>query len=232
MISRDVKLKILNNNYLLGVVVFFQNIIYWFWNSKKIKGKENAIKIGENVILRKASFKIIGNNNTIIISKNCRMRNMKFEIEGSNNMIFLDEKVNFMEKGWFLIQGENSRISIGKSSLFRDAKLFAGESNTKIEIGNSCFCGIVSFSTSDFHSIIDLESGRRINPPGDIKVGDNNWITNHILIRKGAEINDNSVISPYSIVNRKFEKSNIVLAGQPAKIIKENITWSREKLPY
>ena len=58
-----------------------------------------------------------------------------------------------------------------------------------------------------------------------------NWITNGVNIRKGKTIimND-TVIAANSFVNAKFINSNIIIAGQPAKVVKENIVWSREKL--
>lgn len=228
----DLKRSILDSERLSNFVFFIINLKYSLKNCKKIRGKGNKMNISPNSLYRNVKFKISGNNNQIIIEKRCLMRNVMFEVEGSNNKIIIGEKINIMEKAVFLITGDNCTITIGAKSLFRDASFFAGESNTKIEIGNNCFCGIVSFSTSDFHSIIDLTSGKRINAPASIKVGSDNWITNHILIRKGAEIKNFTVISPYSIVNKKFEKSNVILAGQPARIVKEEITWSRELLPY
>jgi acetyltransferase-like isoleucine patch superfamily enzyme len=233
MIHREkLKLKILNNKWLKTITFSTINLRFYFVNKKVISGKRNILNISKNSLYRNVKYKIFGDDNYIDIKNHCIMRNVIFEIEGNNNTIIIEESVNFMEKSVLLIQGNNCNIKIGINSIFRDVKMFAGESNTNIEIGKNCLCGILTLSTSDFHSIIDLDSGKRINPPNSIKIGNDNWITNHILIRKGAEIANFTVVSPYSIVNKKFENSHIILAGQPAKIVKENITWSREKLPY
>lgn len=231
-IKNNLKSKILHNSKLFKLVCFFINSKYFFSNRRSINGKENIINKGKYSIYRNVKIRINGNHNQITIGNRCIMRNVVFEVQGENNSITLNDSINFMEKGRILIQGDNCTIYVGKGSLFREANMFAGESNTKIEIGDNCFCGIVTFSTSDFHSIIDLQNGKRINPPDNIKIGNENWITNYVSIRKGAEIKDYNVISPYTIVNKKFMKSNVILAGQPAKVVKENITWSREKLPY
>lgn len=226
------KKKVLQNKKWLFIVFFIINIKYFFVNRKKIRGKNNKIETAKNSLYRNVKFNVRGNNNYILIKKRCITRNVSFEIVGDNNTIIVGESINIMEKAEFLIEGNNCSIVIGNNSLFRDVKFFAGESDTNIVIGDNCFCGILSFSTSDFHSIIDLASGKRINPPSSIKVGNDNWITNNVLFNKGAETSDFTVVSPYAIINKKFEQSNIILAGQPARVVKENITWSREKLPY
>ena len=48
------------------------------------------------------------------------------------------------------------------------------------------------------------------------------------VIAKGAKVNDGSVVGFGSIVNKKFEEKNILIAGAPAKKMKENIDWAIE----
>ena len=47
------------------------------------------------------------------------------------------------------------------------------------------------------------------------------------LILKGAKISDGSVVGAMSLVNKKFEEENIVLAGVPARKIRGNVSWKR-----
>jgi acetyltransferase-like isoleucine patch superfamily enzyme len=87
-------------------------------------------------------------------------------------------------------------------------------------------------NTSDFHSIIDKNTNLRINIPQNIIIEDDVWIGFNARINKGAVIGKDSVVATAAIVPGKNFPSNVILAGIPAKIIKENITWCREKLPY
>ena len=231
MISR-IKKYILKHKLFLNLIAQFYYTIFYLSLRYRVKGYNNKIIKAGDVILRKGYIKIKGNNNKIQIGEKCRLRNVTFEINGNNNLIKLSEKITFMEAGYFLIEGNNCVIDISESTFFKDCNLFAGESNTKIIIGKNCFLGIVTFSTSDFHSIIDNKSGLRINKPDNIKIGNNIWITNSVIVRKGAIISDDSVIVTNSLVNKKFLTPNVLIAGQPAKVIKTNINWSREKLPY
>jgi acetyltransferase-like isoleucine patch superfamily enzyme len=47
---------------------------------------------------------------------------------------------------------------------------------------------------------------------------------------KGSFIKDNSIIATGSVVTKAFEESNVIIAGSPAKIVKENVSWVRERI--
>ena len=45
------------------------------------------------------------------------------------------------------------------------------------------------------------------------------------MVVKGAHIPDNCGVAPYSFVNKQFSKKNSLIAGIPAKVIKEDFYW-------
>lgn len=55
------------------------------------------------------------------------------------------------------------------------------------------------------------------------------WIGANVDINKGAFVADNSIVGSNSVVTKRFEESNIILIGMPAKKIREAVTWSRNK---
>ena len=50
------------------------------------------------------------------------------------------------------------------------------------------------------------------------------WICANSTILKGALISDNSVVGAGTIVSKKFEHRNVLIAGKN-KIVKENVNW-------
>jgi len=54
-----------------------------------------------------------------------------------------------------------------------------------------------------------------------IVIGRNVWIGNNAIILKGTEIGDNSVIGAGAVVTGGKLPSNVVIAGNPARILKE-----------
>lgn len=139
----------------------------------------------------------------------------------------------FYENGWLCIEGDNCSITIGHKTTIGSADIFCGESNTKIEIGEDCmFSRDIRMNTSDFHSIISTETGKRINPPQDIKIENHVWVGNNAFIGKGSVIRKNTVVASRAYLSGKEYPSHTIIGGLPAKVIKEKVTWSREKLPF
>jgi acetyltransferase-like isoleucine patch superfamily enzyme len=87
----------------------------------------------------------------------------------------------------------------------------------------------VSFRSSDSHSILN-EKGERINPAGNITIKDHVWIGMRSIVLKNSIIHDNCIIGAGSVCNKDYEKDNCLIAGNPAKIVKENVNWSRDRL--
>ena len=152
-------------------------------------------------------------------------------MEGNNNTIHIGAGVMVYEHCYISIKGDGWSISIDDSTTIGDASLFAEESHTSIRIGKDCMLGRkISISTTDFHSIIDVATGKRINPAKDVTIGNHVWIGSDVAINKGVAVADNSIVGSNSVVTKRFEESNIILIGIPAKKIREAVTWSRQKL--
>lgn len=99
---------------------------------------------------------------------------------------------------------------------------------TNVTIGKDClFASGLYMTTTDWHSIIDIESGKRINPSKSISIGDHVWLAEDVKILKGAMIGHDSIIGAGSVVTG-YIPSNVVAVGVPARIIKTGVTWKRE----
>ena len=74
----------------------------------------------------------------------------------------------------------------------------------------------------DFHAH-GLAPSERRNSIGKVKpivIGRNVWIGNNVMILKGTEIGDNSVIGAGAVITGGKFPSNVVIAGNPAKVVK------------
>lgn len=78
------------------------------------------------------------------------------------------------------------------------------------------------FMDSDGHSI-EYEENR--NQLGEIKVKDNVWIGCRCTIKKNTIIGSNNVVASNTVLSRKYEKQNTIIAGNPARIVKEGVIW-------
>lgn len=227
------KRKIINHPFLYKGIVYLANIRYFLNNSSSVKGRNNIVTFKEGVLRKNVQIKIIGNNNTITIHPNCRLKNTKITIMGSNNQVTLGEKVMVYESASFDVEGSNTSVDIGKYTTIGSANFMIGESDTKINIGEDCmFSRNIILSTSDYHSIISLETNERINPPKDIIIKNHVWIGYNAYISKGASIGNNCVVASNAYVGGKKFEDYTIIGGFPAKQLRNNIDWSREKLLY
>jgi acetyltransferase-like isoleucine patch superfamily enzyme len=83
--------------------------------------------------------------------------------------------------------------------------------------------------TGDSHSIIDTKSGKKVNFAKNISIGDHVWVAGHSIILKGVCILDDSIVAAGSVVTKSADEKRVILAGNPARIVKRGITWSGER---
>lgn len=167
------------------------------------KGKGNKIFIGEGACIDNCQFTLLGSDSTIKIGNSAHICNMEFHMEHKNNEIIIGERVG-IARNVQLAACEGTKITIG------DETIIAHET---------------SIRTTDSHSILDAE-GRRINHAQDIFIGNHVWVGFGVLILKGSRIADNNILAAKSIISQKAPyEENIILAGSPAKKLKENINW-------
>jgi len=99
----------------------------------------------------------------------------------------------------------------------------------EITFGRDCLLSWhVLVMDSDLHRIVDPQ-GATINPDAAITVGDHVWIGCRALIVKGSRIGSHCVVAAQSVVSGTFDAGHCLLAGAPARVVKEEIDWLRER---
>ncbi len=132
----------------------------------------------------------------------------------------------------------NGNVSLypGVQILANDAEIIIGNGTkingpsqliamNKIEIGGGCFFaqGVI-IRDNDGHLLSTNE-----NPPEieclPVKIGNHCWLGQRSMVLKGATLSDNVVVAAGAVVTKDAEEGALV-AGIPAKVIANNISWS------
>ena len=216
---------------------FIGSLIRRFYNRKPfnsikrmVYGNNNVISYN-NAILSSVIFDIRGDDNTIEIKEDCILNNVVFNIRGNGHRVLINHGCRFKRGGNIRFEDSFCLLSIGEKSTFEDIHLALTEPNSKITIGKDCmFAYDIDVRTGDSHSIISQESNERINYAKDIIIGNHVWVAAHSILLKGSIIPDNSVVATGSVVSQKYSTKGIILGGNPAKQIKDGITWSRKRI--
>lgn len=128
------------------------------------------------------------------------------------------------------MEDSNNSIVTGNSTNYAGKIHIACTESTNIRVGDNClFSSDIVLRSGDSHSIVNME-GKRSNHAKDVTIRNHVWVGFRALITKGALIQENSVVGTGAIVTDVFEEGNVVLAGVPAKIVKRDINWIKERI--
>jgi len=221
------KIKQISLNPILLIRIFICKIKSIYYSSY-IDGSRGRIVIQDPAVILKINkhkgSKFVVNGNVIISSH-----------LGGRTPIIINLGLNsILEIGGDFIIGSGVKIIVSDGGVLyfggKDTESGSGITgdsiimcNKKIIIGKDFLCAWAVFiSDSDWHSI-----GFQ-NHQADITIGNHVWIANNSSILKGSIIDKNSIIASQSKIINKSYPPNSMLAGNPAKVVKTDITWCRD----
>lgn len=184
------------------------------------RGHDNHIRILSP--LKNSAITIFDNRNTLNIGENCIINDCSITIHGNNNTLIIEDKARLLGGARISMEG-NSTIRIGYNAGVRKVSFLAKDAN--IEIGELCmFSNDIIVRNHDSHKVINLEDGKISNHAQDIVLGRHVWIGQNVTILKGCNIGDDSILALGAVVTKSCPP-NSIMAGNPAKIVKSDITW-------
>lgn len=195
-------------------IIFVENgkeIILKSW--QKIKGIKISFAGDNNTIkINKGDFNhliinVISNNSNIVVKENASIRNSLISVSGEDGQYF----------EW------------GSGSTAMNLKVELTEAFASALVGEDCmFAANVQLRPTDGHAIFDKQTGKVTNKiTAPLTIGKHCWIGEGVRFTKNSKIANNTIVGMGSIVTKKFNQEDIIIAGSPAKIIKENVRWDR-----
>lgn len=108
-------------------------------------------------------------------------------------------------------------IRIGRAVLMSPGSRISA--SDEITIGDGVMLANGAYVTdSDWHTLYDRT--QRAATPTPVHIGNNVWLGDHATVLKGVTIGDNSVVAARAVVTKDVP-SNVVVAGNPARVVKE-----------
>lgn len=167
-----------------------------FYDYKYLKGKDFSgykYSNGWQWVMRDVFMqKIVGVNRHIPYPVSFRMTVMNYE-----NIFFdIDDLDNFQKVGSYFQAAADAYIFIGKGTYI---------------------AGNVGIITAN-HDLNNLE----VPAPGkSVRIGEKCWIGMNSMILPGVELGEHTIVGAGSVVTKSFPAGNCVIAGNPAKCIRE-----------
>lgn len=203
-----------------------------YWNFRIFRFRV-AIQLPLQVHYR---TKINACKNSIIINGNVQRFMLKLGFGGSEGVIENScSYLSIKQGGTLKIRGGGIVIAQGCSiRIERNAQLNFGKNiymnkngfiycADRINIGDNVLIGWnVNIRDNDGHDIY-YDDGHK-NTARPVNIGNHVWIAADSSILKSSLGND-TVVASNTVVYKSFLDSNILIGGQPVKILKENIQW-------
>lgn len=90
----------------------------------------------------------------------------------------------------------------------------------------------VYLATDDMHRFEDAATGERLNPYGArIRLCRHVWLGRDAIVTGDVEIGEGSVVGMRGLVRNQKVPPQVAVAGTPARIIREGVTWSADDVP-
>lgn len=155
-------------------------------------------------------------------------QNLFINIKGDNKFIHIKSgKKNVNNLKIVSIRGNEQHVTIGSDFSYGGLEIQMNDGNESLTIGDDClFSWGIKIRTSDGHSVVCLETGKAINLPKDVTIGNHVWVGEDVKFLKGSTIPDNCIVGSNAIVTKSFNQNDkySIIAGFPAKIVKKNVT--------
>jgi acetyltransferase-like isoleucine patch superfamily enzyme len=145
-------------------------------------------------------------------------------------------RVMWEVKGDIVFEGSalfkfGSRVSVGKGAKLQIGNGFRISPDSslvcfkKMTFGDNVrISWEVIIMDNDFHKIKTLD-GQLLNNPKEIVVGNHVWIGMRSTLLKGTILDDHIIVGSGSLLNRPIRGTHQIIAGNPARVIKEGICW-------
>lgn len=141
-------------------------------------------------------------------SAELRSQLLKETFGRTGKKIYMEPVINF-DYGYNIFVGENFYTNF--NCTFLDV--------STIEIGDNCmFAPNVQLYTAT-HPLHPVKRNSGLEYAKPIKIGNNVWLGGGVIVTPGVTLGDNVVVGAGSVVTKSFP-DNVVIAGNPARIIK------------
>ena len=172
-----------------------------------------------------------GKNNTIRIHTNTNARRIEFIFDKntSNNVCILDTSgdTTGLDMSVIFLPGDGNELTIGKNTVINGAKIWIGDGN-KLSIGDNCMLSYeIIIRATDGHTILDRSTNMLINhQKHPCVIGNNCWLGLRTIVNKNTQIANNTIVASGTVLTKRFTEEYVIIAGNPGKIIKTNVTFS------
>jgi acetyltransferase-like isoleucine patch superfamily enzyme/SAM-dependent methyltransferase len=152
-------------------------------------------------------------------------------VSGVGGLVALGDKINFHSSAFNAIG--DCTILIGELTGATMWSQIDARNGGLVSVGaDGMWAQGVELKTDDMHAIRDLHTNQRLNKRGGvIVIGEHVWLCQNTQVMGDATIGADAVVGLGSLVKDVTLPAHSVSVGRPARVVRNDTTWSRMDLP-
>lgn len=154
------------------------------------------------------------------------------EFQGERSILSVRGRLVILGSASF---GPGSRLIVepnGKLVIGRNFRMNAYSTITcwnSITFGDNCLLSWgIHISDTDYHYTINTDNNSLSPLIGNIYIGNDVWICMRTIILKNTLIPNGCIVGAFSLVNKKFDETYSLIAGNPAVVKKSHVRLAKK----
>ncbi|MDR1976641.1 MAG: hypothetical protein LBQ18_06575 [Campylobacteraceae bacterium] len=193
-------------------------------------GKEHTVK--NYSCIKGLNLVITGSNNTVKFYLPIIIQNSKIYITSNDTYVEIQSSSRLCNVDIYCGYGYHQICKIGRQTTIEQAKITIDDKNTGLIIGEDCMISVgIIIRAADGHTVLDRKTNNILNhPQGLVTIGDHCWIGQNVNLTKNAKLPNNTIVGMAAVVTKSFTEEYTAIAGNPAKVVKRDVTWDRKAI--
>lgn len=188
----------------------------------------NEVVIGDNL---KANVIVNGKRNRVILEGAVHPSTITVNVSGDDNEVLIHRLAKAASPTIWVgnhVQAHGASVVVKAGlNIATGCEFFVYNSLNVLRIGENCLFSrdIIIRCGESPHLLFDYESGDYLDISEGVFIGDHVWVGERAYITKRATIPDESMVAACAVVTKRFEDPRVVLAGNPAKVVRSGVQW-------
>ena len=192
-----------------------------------IADEMSVLTIGEEGLAGEQCSITSGKHSELMIGVECVVENYASVASSEHSNMTLGNRVHLGARN-IMEASERGVLFLGEKTTIGENGWFSATAGGEIHLGNDNMLSLFIKMAVGNHELLEQKTGMLLTNRAAIHTEDHVWIGIGSTLLPGAHLGEGSVVGASSVVTKSFP-SHCTIAGNPARVLREGISWQREE---
>ena len=166
----------------------------------------------------------------LVMGTECVVGNHTSMDSSENSSMILGDRVHVASRN-FMGASEQGVLFLGEETTIGENGWFSAAAGGEIHLGNDNMLSLFIKMAVGNHELLEQKTGMLLTNRAAIHTEDHVWIGIGSTLLPGTHLGESSVVGASSVVTKAFPP-HCTIAGNPARVLREGISWQREAMNH